>query len=368
MARPSQALIDLTALVHNYRLAKGMAPDASTMAVIKANAYGHGAVAVARTLEPLAPAFGVACLEEGLLLREAGITKPLLLLDGFFSQEELVVAAENTLWLMIENRRQLQWLLSAKPGKPVTVWLKVDTGMHRLGAPLDQAASLYKTLRQSPNVAGDIVLATHFACADELENDFTRVQINRMKALATELRAPLSMANSPALLGWPQAVSDWNRPGYMLYGSSPFATSHPHADKLMPVMTFQSQVISLRTVPAGETVGYGATWRAEKTSLIATVPVGYGDGYPRNAPSGTPVMVNGQRARLAGRVSMDLISVDVTDIHGVAIGSAVELWGKNLPVNEVALAANTIGYELLTRMPSRLRRVYVGDGRLTSDV
>lgn len=358
MTRPSQALIDLNALRHNYQLSQTLAPGSQNVAVIKANAYGHGMLAVARALSDKAPAFAIACTEEALDLRAGGITQPLLLLEGFFQAEELTLAEQHSFWLMIENRQQVDAIISARLKRPITVWLKVDTGMHRLGVPMADAAALYQRLVSSPNVAQPVVLATHLACADELDKEMSRTQIQHLEALAAPFNAPLSIANSPGLLGWPEARKAWNRPGYMLYGDSPFSCSHPEADKLQPVMSFQSEIISLRHIATGETVGYGASWKATQDATIATIPVGYGDGYPRNAPSGTPVLVAGQRAALAGRVSMDLITVDVTGLHNVEIGSPVELWGKNLKVSEVATCAGTIGYELLTRMPGRLRRVY----------
>ena len=360
MARPSQALIDLQALRHNYQLARALAPNSKALAVIKANAYGHGALPVARALADLAPAFAVSCTEEAMELRAGGIQQPILLMSGFFSADELVLAATHNLWLMLENQRQIDQLVAARLPGPVRAWLKVDTGMSRLGIRPEHAATLYEILKNSPNTCGEVVLATHFACADELDNDFTRVQIERLTAIGRKLKAPLSMANSPALLGWPESHGDWNRPGYMLYGATPFPHPHPEADKLIPVMTFASRVISLRTLANGDAVGYGATWRATSPALIATIPVGYGDGYPRNAPSGTPVLVNGQRAQLAGRVSMDLITVDVSGLEAIVPGAEVELWGRHLRVAEVAAKAGTIGYELLTRMPARVRRVYEG--------
>lgn len=358
MTRPSQALVDLNALRHNYGLCQTLAPHSQNIAVIKANAYGHGTLPVAKALAPEVPAFAIACTEEALDLRAGGIEQPLLLLEGFFQAEELALAEEHNFWLMIENAEQVATIVAAKLKHPLTVWLKVDTGMHRLGAAITDTPKLYQQLMASPNVAKPVVMATHLACADELDKEMTLNQIHDLESLTARYEAPLSIANSPGLLGWPQARREWNRPGYMLYGDSPFQGSHSEADKLQPVMSFQSAVISLRHIDEGETVGYGATWRAEKPSTIATIPVGYGDGYPRNAPSGTPVMVAGQRASLAGRVSMDLITLDVTGLNSVRIGSPVELWGKNLRVSEVASHANTIGYELLTRMPARLRRVY----------
>jgi alanine racemase len=361
MSRPSRALIDLSALKHNCKLAQSLAPQSSTVAVIKANAYGHGSVAVARSLEPLVDAFAVACCEEALALREAGIKLPFVLLEGFFSTDELQICADNNFWLMLENTSQVKQLIAAQLSQPIPVWLKVDTGMHRLGLQPENFADCYRALSSSPNIAGPVIATTHFACADELDNDFTLRQTERLKAIAAPFNTPLSMANSPALLAWPETRGDWNRPGFMLYGVTPFEGNHNEADKLLPVMTMASKVMSLRNIATGEAVGYGASWRATRPSLIATIPIGYGDGYPRTAQSGTPVMVNGQMAKLAGRVSMDLITVDVTDLVNVAIGDAVECWGKNLSVNEVARHAGTNGYELLTRIPARLPRIYVAD-------
>ena len=361
MTRPTQASIDLSALLGNYRLACALAPASRNMAVIKADAYGHGALAVARALEDQVPAFAVACVEEAVQLRQGGIGAPILVLGGAFGSDDLHAAAQHNLWLMLENERQAQLLENTELARPIGIWLKADTGMHRLGVDIERAPALLARLRACANRLGDIVLATHFASADELDNDFTRHQSARLRALAAQVNAPVSLANSPALLAWPDSHGDWNRPGYMLYGDSPFPVAHPEGDKLIPVMTFGSRVMSVRTLGEGESVGYGQTWCANRATTIATVPVGYGDGYPRGAPSGTPVLVNGQRAPLVGRVSMDLISVDVTGLTGIAAGAEVELWGKNLPVGEVAKAAGTIGYELLARMPGRVPRIYSGD-------
>jgi len=359
MARPAKAYISLDALRHNYQLAARLAPAASNVPAVKANAYGHGAVAVVKALEPEAPAFGVACIEEALELRAAGISKPILLLEGTFTDDEVVTAAQENFWLMVENRRQLAAILNADINQPVMAWLKVDSGMHRLGVQPEEVKSIYQALQDSPNVHPDIVLATHFACSDELDNDFTSRQIQRFKDAVGDIEAPLSMANSGGVLAWEVSHADWNRPGYMLYGSSPFAEPHANADQLKPVMTLKSAVIGVRNIDAGEAVGYGASWVAERPSRIATVAIGYGDGYPRHAVSGTPVLINGQRVPLAGRVSMDMITVDVTDCPDVHIGTEVTLWGEGLPVNEIAEKAGTIGYELLTRMPLRTPRVYI---------
>ncbi len=357
MARPTRAIINLQALRHNYQLARNLSGVGRAMPIVKANAYGHGAIVVARALEPEAPALGVACIEEAVELRDAGIRKPILLLEGFFSDEELVLAAEQDFWLMVQNEYQLDALCQGQRSKPIMAWLKIDTGMHRLGFQPEQAADIYQKLQSSPLVADEIVLATHFASADDLHSDFTTRQIALFQQCSGGIEAPCSLANSPALLGWPGARAEWNRPGFMLYGHSPFAEPHPEAAKLQAVMTFRSEVMAIRDLPVGETVGYANTWSAQRPSCIATVPVGYGDGYPRHAQNSTPVLINGQRAKLVGRVSMDMITVDVTDLGPVKVGDEVILWGENLSANEVAVHADTIGYEIMTRMHNRVPRI-----------
>ena len=359
MPRPTQALINLASLRHNCRLAQTLSGRGKLMPVVKANAYGHGAVPVARALEAMASAFAVACVEEAIELRDAGIDIPIMLMEGFFRDEELELASTADFWVMIQNDYQLEALMRLSLPKPVRCWLKLDTGMHRLGFPVEQAAELHDRLSRCPHVRGDVVLATHLACADELQNPFTTAQIRLFKKHTAGIAAPRSIANSPGLLGWPESRADWNRPGVMLYGQSPFPHSHPEADKLRPVMTLRSEIIALRDIRAGESVGYGGTWVAERTSRIATVPVGYGDGYPRRAGNGTPVVINGHRGRLAGRVSMDMITVDVTDLPETKLGDEVILWGEGLTANEIADHADTIGYEVMTRMLGRVQRVYV---------
>ena len=359
MARPAQAIINLKALRHNFKLAASLCAPGQALAVVKANAYGHGAVPVAQALADLAPAFGVACIEEALELRGAGISAPILLLEGIFSPEEVSVAAEQNFWLMLENDQQFSALENAAVSRALKVWLKVDTGMHRLGLSVDDLGPAYRRMQACKNVDKTIVVATHFACGDDLESDMTVQQISRLRDAARDLGAPLSLANSPGILGWPQARAEWNRPGFMLYGNSPFVVAQAEADKLQAVMTLKSAIISLRDIAVGESVGYAASWTAERPTKIATVAMGYGDGYPRQAPSGTPVLVKGQRVHLVGRVSMDMVTLDVTDLESVALGDEVIFWGETLSANEVAQYAGTIGYEALTRMPMRTPRVYV---------
>ena len=366
MARPAIAEINLTALIHNYQLAEQLSGPGQCVPVVKANAYGHGAIEVAKVLAKVAPALGVACIEEAMQLRDAGISTPILLLEGPFTADEIPIAAEQHFWMMLSNAEQVDWVcqldLAASTGlanKKFVAWLKVDTGMHRLGVPVDQAEACYRQLQACKHVAPDSVIATHFASADELGNPSADVQLQRIQQLNESLQAPLSLANSPGLLALVESRQQWNRPGFMLYGNSPFTVSQVEADKLKPVMTLKSAVIALHDVSEGDAVGYGETWRAERASRIATVAIGYGDGYPRNAKNGTPVLVNGQRVPLVGRVSMDMITVDVTDLAAVQLGDEVILWGEQITANEVGRWADTIGYEILTRMPLRTPRIYL---------
>ncbi|MDG2501603.1 MAG: alanine racemase [Porticoccaceae bacterium] len=360
MSRPTKAIIDLQALRHNFMLAQSLAAQSKTIPMVKANAYGHGAIEVSAALADIAPALGVASIEEAIELRESGIELPILLLEGTFSSDEVDIAAQHNFWLMVENRPQVEAILNASLARKVNVWLGIDSGMHRLGFQPDEIQSAYDDLSGSHNVSDEIVVCSHFACADDLDNKATLAQIKIFDLhLPKADNAPLkSLANSAAILGWPQAQRDWQRPGYMLYGNSPFAQSQENADQLKPVMCFESAVISVRSISAGESVGYTANWTAARDSTIATVTVGYGDGYPRQAPNGTPVLINGTGCPLVGRVSMDMITVDVTDLDAVAIGDRAVLWGPELPVNEIAELCGTIGYELLTRMPARVPRVY----------
>lgn len=365
MTRPTSAIIDLQALRDNFALAQQLGSNAKSMPMVKANAYGHGMIKVAKALRDMAPAYGVACIEEALELRHANISQPILLLEGPHSADEVELATEHCFWLMLENHKQLNAVLNTKLKTPVNLWIKLDTGMHRLGFQPDEVQQVFQQLDDSQNVAESMVLATHFSCADNLDNDFTQRQLSRFAvALKNVDRSNLqtSLTNSAAILDWPDIKDDWQRPGYMLYGNTPFSQQQKNADQLKPVMHFQSAVISIRTIAVGESVGYTANWTAERLSTIATIAVGYGDGYPRHAKNGTPVLIGGVKCPLVGNVSMDMISVDITDLtQPIEIGEPVTLWGPSLGVNEVAHHCGTIGYELLTRMPARVPRIYIND-------
>ena len=361
MSRPTKALIDLDALRYNCSLANSLSPCSKTMAVIKADAYGHGALAVAQALKDVVAAFGVASTEEAVELRDGGVKNPIHLLEGTFSDDEVMLASEYGFSLSLVNESQKRAILGAKLPSPLDVWIDVDTGMHRLGIAPKDLLTTYQELLASSNVTKNIVLATHFACADDANNDFTAIQLARINEAMNGLSVPTSFANSAGLLDWPQTRSDWNRLGLMLYGSSPFTSHQDESTTLQPVMTLRSEVIALRSIEAEETVGYAATWTARRQTIIATVAIGYGDGYPLSASNGTPVLIRGQRCPLAGRVSMDMITVDVTDLPSVEMGDEVILWGKELSVNEIAESSGTTSYELLARMPSRTPRFYTED-------
>ena len=351
MSRQTQAIIHADAILSNFKLLAELAPTSRSMAVVKADAYGHGAVNVSRILQHVSPRFAVAIIEEAIALREAGITAPIVVLEGAHQAKECAMAAAHGCILVMHNQAQLEWMLACPEDRRPTIWLKADSGMHRLGFALNTLPSIVK--QYASLITQDTVLVTHLACADDTSNDFTQKQLSAFLQIATQLALPVSIANSPATIKWPQSRGDWNRLGIAVYGGQPNTANVA----LAPTMTLRSSIIALRDVPKGESVGYGQNWVAQKDSRIATVGIGYADGYPRHCPNGTPVAVNGERAGLAGRVSMDMITIDVTHISNVNIGDRVELWGENVPINEVAEAAGSIDYELLTRVSARVPRI-----------
>lgn len=358
--RPTRATIRLGDIANNYRVASRLAPASRNIAVIKANAYGHGMVDVAKTLQDMVPVFAVALVEEAFQLRDAGIKRPILILQGVSTTAEISVARDNNFWLLLHHQQQIDWLLSTNLSGPVNVWLKVDTGMHRLGFAPEQLVRLCAELRASPNIQQEPVLCTHLACADDPESPETRKQVSLIRNCSEQHKLAISIANSAGILFWPESHAAWNRPGYMLYGLCPAGLFGNEIHGLRPAMTMSSELVAIRNVKRGEGVGYGHTWVADRNSIIGTVPIGYGDGYPRHAPNGTPVLVNGKRVPLSGRVSMDAISVDLTDLETVEVGDPVELWGQNLSVNEIASSAGTIGYEILAGLTGRVPTFYRG--------
>lgn len=319
--------------------------------MVKANAYGHGAVACARALQPAADGFAVAIFEEAQALREAGIEKPILVLEGLFEASELPIAHALQLWLVVHHEAQLRMIETAPSQvRGLKVWLKIDTGMHRAGFAPEQVRGVYQRLIDSGRVT-DVVFMSHFSCADESHKPHTLQQIKCFDAATAGLPGEHSLANSAGILGWADARRQWARSGVMLYGVEPGDTPEP---ELQAVMTLSSQIMAVRELPSGQPVGYGAGYITDSVRRIGLVCVGYADGYPRDAITGTPVAVGGQLTQVVGRVSMDMLTVDITGMD-VDIGTAVELWGKQVPVAQVAAAAGRSPYEVLCS----LRRVPV---------
>lgn len=327
-------------------------------AAVKAEGYGHGLVRVARALD--ADAFAVACIEEALALREAaGIDRRIVLLEGVFEADELALCARHALDVAIHHPEQLRMLELARLERPLRVWLKIDSGMHRLGLAPETAPAIFQRVRDCPAAHAEIGLMSHLARADERDCDYTRQQLQTFEAATAGLPGERSLANSAGILGWPRTHFDWVRPGIMLYGASPFVDSLAPDEDLRPAMSFHTRLIAIRRLRRGEPVGYGGTWLCPEDMDVGVAAVGYGDGYPRHAPSGTPVLVNGRAAALVGRVSMDMITLDLRQHPEARIGDPVLLWGEGLPVERIAQAAGAISYTLLCGVTARVRREVV---------
>jgi alanine racemase len=350
--RRTQMVIDLAALRHNLAVVRRFAPHSRVMAAIKANGYGHGIERVAHALRE-ADAFGVACLDEAIALRRAGITAPIVLLEGFFHAEELPLLLKYQLQSVIHHPFQIEALRHLSPASPLPVWIKIDSGMHRLGILPAEFPPLWQAMTQMAQIRITGIM-THLASADLVDDLSTARQLARFDELVAGLQHPLAIANSAAIIAWPTSHRDWVRPGLMLYGVSPFADRLGSDLGLRPVMTFTSQLFAIRQLPAGAPVGYGGSWRCPEAMPVGVVAVGYGDGYPRHIPNGTPVLINGQRVPVIGRVSMDMITVDLRRLARVERGDSVVLWGEGLPVEEIARAAGTIPYELLCGLTGRV--------------
>jgi alanine racemase len=323
-------------------------------AAVKAEGYGHGLVRVAGALD--ADAFAVACVEEALTLREAGIDRPILLLEGVFEAVELPLCARHGLDIAVHHPEQVLMLERARLQRPLRVWLKIDTGMHRLGLEPETVAATARRLRDCPSARPRPGLMSHLARADERDCDYTLRQLQAFEAATAGLPGERSLANSAGILGWPRTHLDGVRPGIMLYGASPFVDSLAPDEDLRPVMTLSTRLISIKRLRKGEPVGYGGTWVCPEDMDVGVAAVGYGDGYPRHAPSGTPVLLGGREAALVGRVSMDMITLDLRRHPGARIGDPVVLWGEGLPVERVARAAGTISYTLLCGVTARVKR------------
>ncbi len=358
MARKCAASINLSAIKENYLYAKSLAPSSKAIAIIKADAYGHGAIEVAKKLEEVADAYGVSCIEEALELLNSGIDKtPILLLEGVFEESELVLVAKHSLIVTICNSIQLQWLLGADLNKPIDVFVKYDSGMGRLGFQDDSFIQAINLLEESKNI-GEITLMTHFSSADDPESTLTTKQIRNFDNTLYADKYPGSLANSAAILKWSESHRDYVRPGIMLYGSSPFSDAK-YQKNLIPAMTLSSDLISIKNLKKGQQIGYGARFICPYDMQIGVVAIGYADGYSRHAKDGTPVYINDTRTRVVGRVSMDMITIDITDVPHPEIGDRVELFGENVSVDEVAEYCNTISYEIFTKITRRVYKAYI---------
>ena len=358
MTRPARARINLQALQHNFSRVQQAAPHSKIMAIIKANAYGHGLVRVAQAL-PAADAFGVACLDEAISLREAGFDRRIVLLEGLFTAEDVGLINGYRLDVVLHHDSQLALLEQGRLLRALDVWVKLDTGMHRLGFEPDSVADVTARLRRIPRL-GNIRYMSHFCCADDLDNAATGRQLQMFLEAVAASGAEQTLANSAAILGWPDTHRDWVRPGIMLYGGSPLSAQSAQSLDLQPVMTLSTRLIAVNARRQGDAVGYGEDWTCPTDMRIGVAAIGYGDGYPRHAPSGAPVRVNGKPAALAGRVSMDMICIDLSDHPDAQVGDEVILWGEGLPVDAVATAAGTISYELLCSVGSRVQFEYYG--------
>lgn len=353
MSRPARITIDLDALQHNLQQVRQMAPHSAVMAMVKSNAYGHGLERIATALGN-ADALGVACSEEGMLLRAAGVRNPVVLMEGLFDESELPVAVANDFILVVHHVSQVEMLEKHTVQKPLQIWLKIDTGMHRLGFHPDDVRAMHARLMNCTTVKKPIGLMTHFAESDSLDRAPTLQQLDIFNTITDGLQGPRSLANSAGILAWPTAHADWVRPGIMLYGASPFAGHRGVEHHLKPVMTLNSRLIAIHDLQKGSRIGYGGTFSCPEDMRIGVVGIGYGDGYPRHAQNGTPVLVNGRLCPLVGRVSMDMITVDLRTQPDARIGDPVLLWGPGLPVEVVAEYSETSGYELLTRITQRV--------------
>lgn len=353
MSRPAKITINLAALQHNLQQVKELAPGCSILAMVKSNAYGHGLERISLALSN-AEALGVASLEEAMNLRAVGVKNPIVLMEGLFCSDELKEAIENQCTLVVHQISQVEMLEKAAGIPPISVWLKIDTGMHRLGFEPSEALNMYLRLMNCAAVKKPIGLMTHLAESDSLDRAPTLQQIELFNSVTSNLEGPRSVANSGGILAWPSAHADWVRPGIMLYGASPLPGHRGVEHHLQPVMSLSSELIAIHRLTKGARVGYGGTWVCPEDMNIGVVAIGYGDGYPRHAKNGTPVLVNGRPCPLVGRVSMDMLTVDLRTQPEAKVADPVLLWGPGLPVEVIAEHSDTSGYELLTRITQRV--------------
>ena len=355
---PSIAHIDLAALVRNLNCVKKIVPRSKIFAMVKGNAYGHGAVEIAQALAGRVGVFGVACVSEAMQLYDAGIKTPIVVLKGFFDVADLEIIDRCHFETVIHNQEQLKILAQTKLQHPLQVWLKIDTGMHRLGFSPEEVHDVYQKLMANDLICKPLHLMTHLSDADDITKNKSNEQIACFMNVTQGFGAGYCIANSSAILNWEKARVEWVRPGITLYGASPVAHLSSAKLGLTPVMTLVSRLLTIHNLKKGATVGYGSEWVCPCDMRVGIVDIGYADGYPRSAKTGTPVLLNGARSQLIGRVAMDMINIDLRNHPEAKIGDEIILWGKGLPIEEIAFSASTIPYELFCKLTSRVRFEY----------
>lgn len=354
MSRAALAILSTENLLHNLDVIKQQAPHSGVIAMVKANAYGHGLRSVSLRLENYVDSLGVASLNEAVALRKAGVKGTITLMEGVFSADELLVASCEKFPVVFHNFLQLSWLASSSLPTPLTVWLKIDTGMGRLGFQVEDVCDAYEQLSTHSQVVNPIGLMSHLACADEKDHHLNEQQLQLFSRIASLYQGPKSICNSAALFSYPQHHYQMVRPGIALYGISPFTGISGSQLGLRPVMTLQTRLMACRRAKKGSAIGYGATYVCPEDMLIGVIAMGYGDGYPRTASTGTPVLVNGIRCFIVGRVSMDMITIDLRPCPQAVVGDPVVLWGQGLPLEEVAAHTQNVVYDILTALQSRV--------------
>lgn len=355
MARKTVCTLSTANLLHNLNVIKATAPKSKVMAMVKANAFGHGIRSVSLRLEGHVDALGVASIDEALALRKVGVTTPITLIEGVFSADELRTAAEQKFPVVFHSDHQLKWLAQAKVAAPLYAWLKIDTGMGRLGFSLDKAREALKAMSESASIIQPVGVMSHFACADNPSHPMNAKQIAAFKDFIKDHSGTKSFCNSASLFAFPDMHFDWVRPGLALYGASPLAERSAESLGLLPVMTFKTELIAIQNFKRGDTVGYGADFICPEDMPVGIAAVGYGDGYPRRIRTGMPVLVNGKRCSLVGRVSMDMMAIDLRACPDADVGNLVTLWGEGLPVNDLEGYCDHVSYDLLTSVQNRVR-------------
>jgi len=364
MSRTALGILSTANLLHNLSVMQAAAPNAKIIAMVKANAYGHGLRSVSLRLSKHVGMLGVASIDEALALRKAGIEDPILLAEGVFEPSELVVAAAEGFEVVFHDALQVEWLERSALSKPLSAWIKFNTGLGRLGFSESQGRRFYERLMALPSVEKPVKVLSHFACAEDKNHPLNQKQIDCFSSMTQGLDTTYSFCNSAGILNFPETHFDYVRPGITLYGASPIAGVSAEALGLKPVMTLQASIIAIHRLSKGESVGYGARYQCPQDMLVGVVAFGYGDGYPRSTQDGAPVLVNNVRCPLVGRVSMDMLTVDLTQCPNARVGDLVILWGQGLPVEEVASYTAGVNYDILTGVQNRVKFLWTPDASL----